>query len=323
MDNFFDYRDPLFGIIIFLSLVLLVFCINYYFEYTKKNREYKSLDNIKESFNIDSNLLNLDKALNSFDLPFDTIVFIATAYYKNGNYDKAIYILLSLLKNEDTNSQKEQVLDLLGQIYFKAGFLEKSKNIFLKSLELYPKNKITLNNLLISYEMTKDYDKALEILVPLEELNVDVCDTKIYLETLQIIDDYSIVLSEKIDNLETILKENKFVTRLILDFFSKYSKSHFLNNINKNNEILCIDMLYYLYGNDLILESYLFELDIIKKLEVSNSNMVGLSFEYICDDCKNIYPLYQNRCPNCRKVLSMKPEAILVNNNNKHESNTF
>jgi hypothetical protein len=344
MDSFFDHRDPLFGIIVFLSLVLIVFCINYYFEYMKHLKENRSLDNIRNSFDIQNDFSNLDVALNSFDLPFETLLFIATAYYKNGDYEKAISILLALLKTVDDQSNKEQVLELLGHVYFKAGFLQRSKDIFLKSLSIYPKNENTLKKLLIIYEMMKDYDSALKVLTPLDELGVDIKKTQVYLETLAIIENPIKTVDEKVVLLKSLLDNYDFLQRIILTFFRQYAHLEFVSYFTKIDIAKYIDLIYTLdsvdidsvLGNKLLEDiftanglfdisddSEIFELDILIKLKVLNSNNALLSFEYICSSCKHSYPLYQNRCPNCFSILSIDVQPILIDKNRCDYYNTF
>jgi tetratricopeptide (TPR) repeat protein len=346
MGAFFDYRDPLFGIIIFLCLLLLVFCINYYFEYLKINKENRQLENINDTFNLNNNFLNLDIALNSFDLPFDTLMFIATSYYKTGDYEKAISLLLALLKNSIKKDEKEQILDLLGQIYFKAGFLQKAKDIFLQSLEIYPRNISILQKVLIIYELLKDYKNALEILIPLEELDVNISNTKIYLETLLIIEHPTMTIECKVDKLNTILKENDFVLRIILEYFRTYSINDFWKQINDKNAKIFLDIFAQLEPQQFdikkissiqILQEFfsiyksfhftnsseIFELNILLKLKDIDDSIGRLSFEYICDNCKNVYPLHQNRCPNCANILALKSNPILLDNNTTNKCSTF
>jgi tetratricopeptide (TPR) repeat protein len=337
VDNFFDYRDPLFGVILFLCLVLIVFSLNYYFEYRRLKKEKNRLSVINNSFDSSHNLARLDIAINSFDIPFETILFIATTYYKNGDYENAIHLLLSLLKNEENKSNKEQILDLLGKVYFKAGFLQKSKDIFLKSLELYPRNQNSLKNLLIIYEMLRDYKSAIEVLEPLKELEVDVRKVEIYLNTLLIIDDALLTIDEKKDKLEKILKDNIFVSRIILDFFRIYDTELFWNNLDKDNLDNIIDLFNMIHKDNLNLDfinktpllqefftakgilelvddSSIFEFDMIINLNKNGYKKAVLSFEYICSSCKNSYPMYQKRCPSCQDILSLKPVSKIINN---------
>ena len=67
---------------------------------------------------------------------------------------------------------------LLGKTYFKAGFLERAKKLFLIILKESPRSPDVLKYLLLIYEQLKLYSKALEVIEPLEELKVEVTAQK-------------------------------------------------------------------------------------------------------------------------------------------------
>ena len=71
----------------------------------------------------------------TYNLPFDSIILLASTFLKQGNYNKAISVYLALLNVVENKVQKEELLELLGSTYFKGGFLQRSKDIFLKILK--------------------------------------------------------------------------------------------------------------------------------------------------------------------------------------------
>jgi lipopolysaccharide biosynthesis regulator YciM len=63
------------------------------------------------------------------------------------------------------------------------------------------------------------------------------------------------------------------------------------------------------------IKSPVFELEVLKHLP---NGLADLEFEYICQNCKHIYPIYDERCPNCKELFSFKVEAIISKNNLKY-----
>ena len=56
-------------------------------------------------------------------------------------------------------------------------------------------------------------------------------------------------------------------------------------------------------------ESPIFELEVLK---YTPKGLANLEFEYFCNTCKHIFPLYEDRCPNCKELFSFKVEVNLV-----------
>ena len=65
------------------------------------------------------------------------------------DYNKAISVYLTLLEHVNDRVKKEELLELLGTTYFKGGFLQRSKDIFLRILKFSPRNKNALKYLLL------------------------------------------------------------------------------------------------------------------------------------------------------------------------------
>ena len=103
--------------------------------------------------------------------------------------------------------KKEELLELLGTTYFKGGFLQRSKEIFLRILKFSPRNKNVLTHLLLVYEKLKDYKKAKEITDSLEELDNDMSIDKIYLDSLIILNDSELSYEKRTELIYEIFKE--------------------------------------------------------------------------------------------------------------------
>ena len=87
----------------------------------------------------------------------------------NSDFEKSLDIYNELLKVDD-GSNTIELMYLLGRTYFKAGFLERAKQIFLNILKNNPRTPEALKYLLLVYEYMRDYKSAFEVLEPLDEL---------------------------------------------------------------------------------------------------------------------------------------------------------
>jgi rRNA maturation endonuclease Nob1 len=114
------------------------------------------------------------------------------------------------------------------------------------------------------------------------------------------------------------------------------SKSEFLTDIlwQVDKKDLNLDIitqngylreLYTARGDfELATSSSIFELDVLINLK-SKANAT-LSFEYICDNCKVVYPFAFNRCSGCHSIDSSRIEISLSKNYHRdfsEENNSF
>ena len=60
----------------------------------------------------------------TYNLPFDSILLLASTFLHKGEYNKAISVYLTLLEHVNDRVKKE-LLELLGTTYFKGGFFTK------------------------------------------------------------------------------------------------------------------------------------------------------------------------------------------------------
>ena len=56
------------------------------------------------------------------------------------------------------------------------------------------------------------------------------------------------------------------------------------------------------------IKSPMFELEVLKYLPL---HLADLEFEYICSNCKNVFPIYENRCPKCKELFTFKVETSI------------
>mgnify|MGYP003522446277 FL=1 len=165
MDNIaLEYRDPLFGIILIVALIFVISFFTYYYSIYKERNARKDYRKLSLRFELgklkEEDYVHLYK---TYNLPFDSILLLASSFLHKGDYNKAISVYLTLLEHVNDRVKKEELLELLGTTYFKGGFLQRSKEIFLRILKFSSRNKNALLYLLLINEKLKDFKKAREI----------------------------------------------------------------------------------------------------------------------------------------------------------------
>ena len=330
-----EYRDPLFGILIFLILVFIVSFFSYWWAYYKKREEESSLSRFFKKFEESA-----DKEIVEIEKKKDTkraFYLLAKAFEKSGDFEKAIAVYLNLSKMEEDFKNRHDILKKLAIVYFKAGFLEKARKIFLESLRIYPRDKEALNYLTLIYEKLQDYKKANEILESLEEL-MDVNNQKIYFNILDTVKN-----QKDTQTLLEIYKNFPNHHRLILEYLFRVNPKTAWKIVKENDFKDIIDILWKLDKKDVDMDivsknsflrelysakeyfdfkkrSSIFELDVLLNLK---ENIADLDFEYVCKDCKNIFPIPFSRCPNCLSIDSLKVELILTKRKVDEKSLSF
>ena len=147
------YRDPLFGIILIVALIFLISFFTYYYSIYKEKIARKDYRKLSKRFELgklkEEDYVHLYK---TYNLPFDSILLLASSFLHKGDHNKAISVYLTLLEHVKDRVKKEELLELLGTTYFKGGFLQRSKEIFLRILKFSPRNKNALLHLLLVNE---------------------------------------------------------------------------------------------------------------------------------------------------------------------------
>ena len=324
-----EYRDPLFGIILLFIIIFVISFLTYSFTMYKEKKARKEYRKLLKRFQLgklkEEDYIHLYK---TYNLPFDSIILLASTFLYTGDYNKAISVYLSLLEHVNDRVKKEELLELLGTTYFKGGFLQRSKDIFLKILKFSPRNKYALKYLLMNYEKLQEYDKAFEITQSLEELNVNISLEKTYINSMRIINNPLNSFHKKCTQLYALFKTNNTIERVVFHYLLQFNKNYFWENIDSFDTSISIDLLWYLSfedinfdkvsNNDFLSQLYtakgyinqasrsdIFELNILIILQKSMlKQKAELNFEFICKECKYISPIYQTRCLNCHSVLS-------------------
>jgi tetratricopeptide (TPR) repeat protein len=347
MNTFFiEFRDPLFGIIIFFVLIFVVTIFSYWFTRFKKKEDYRHLDKFLRQFNTLPSQNELKVLITKGELSEKSWLLLAHAYTKNGNFEKSIEIYSELLKVGDKANHRD-TLFLLGKTYFKAGFLERARKIFLEILKNNPRTPQALNYLLLVYERIRNYSAALEVLEPLGELKKDISTENAYLNSLLILNNVEITTEKKVSDLLAIHKKTGQLTYLIFEYIFRVNPEIAWKNFDNSKAELLVDVLWHCDKKDLNFDiimqngylrelytakgyikeaakSSVFELDVLINLDSSVNATLG--FEYICDNCKQVFPFIFHRCSSCHAIDKARVELSLVKDYHKdfsEENNSF
>ncbi|MDQ7044956.1 MAG: hypothetical protein Q9M32_03460 [Sulfurimonas sp.] len=341
-----EFRDPLFSVIIFFTLIFIVTFLSYWWGRYKRKEDYRSLDKFLKQFRTLPKKGELKELVSGNELSQKSWMLLASSYFKSGNYDKSIEIYNEILERLDKQNQIE-IMYLLGKTYFKAGFLERSKHIFLEILRKNPRTPQALETLLLVYEYMKDYKSAIEVLEPLCELKKDILCDSVYLRVLALLNDAQLSQEEKADKLIGIYNDSHQLAYLVFEYLFRVNPALAWENFDNSKSERIVDILWSLKESDLdlkvieqntylrdlytargdvslSLKSNIFEFDALINLEGKAS--ATLSFEYICDNCKQLYPFAFHRCSSCHAIDSIGVEFSLAKDfhrNYSQESNSF
>ena len=332
-----EYRDPLFGLILLVTLVFIISFFTYSFGIYKERNARKDYRKLSLRFELgklkEEDYVHLYK---TYNLPFDSILLLASSFLHKGDYNKAISVYLTLLEHVTDRVKKEELLELLGTTYFKGGFLQRSKEIFLRILKFSPRNKNALTHLLLVYEKLKDFKKAKEVTNSLEELDKDMKTDKIYLDALIILNDSILSYERRTELLYEIFKENKIIERIFASFLIQFNKQFFWEHIEEFDCSKYTDVMWYLNSNDIdfdkiekntfLIELYNakgylrtlehssdFDLDILILINHHDHKIkASLDFEFICSSCKYSHPIFDTRCPHCHNILTLNVKHHLT-----------
>jgi lipopolysaccharide biosynthesis regulator YciM len=328
LDNILPaYNDPLFSILIIVALVLIVAISSFVMGNIKQERKEKSLERFLNRFNSKESLLEIE------DMPFASTLIkplslLAFAFKNQGEYQKSINLYLYLIENIPKFEDKEEILEQLGQTYLKAGFLKRAEAIFVQILHKHARNQETLYHLGIVYELLYEYDKAQEIILPLNILGQNTKSLEAHLYLNKLLTNKQLSKQAKIDELKKILDNELYdYRRIIKTLFQldltlawksiKPSKIHsildilwFLPSSNLNFDIISSDKILcsifmakgVLPLNNIDSKSNIFAIDTILSAKRGGSSEVDISFSYGCSKCKQNFPISFTRCPQCYAI---------------------
>lgn len=172
MDFFFvEYRDPMFGLLVLVALVLVVALLHYAWRTLSSKSQKKGLEGFIKKFDIADEHKDL---LRASSLSLENLHFLAGIFTKSGEFEKAIQIYLIALEKIKDKGEQEAIFYDLAEVYFRAGFLQRSVEVLLNALNLRPRNEKALKLLKIVYLRLKRYGEVLQSLDALFELGCEV-----------------------------------------------------------------------------------------------------------------------------------------------------
>lgn len=226
MDFFFvEYRDPMFGLLVLVALVLVVALLHYAWRTLSSKSQKKGLEGFIKKFDIADEHKDL---LRASSLSLENLHFLAGIFTKSGEFEKAIQIYLIALEKIKDKGEQEAIFYDLAEVYFRAGFLQRSVEVLLNALNLRPRNEKALKLLKIVYLRLKRYDEVLQSLDALFELGCEVSKEREFINVVALKNGaQSGVLGEK--NLSV---DDKRSQNLALNAQNSALKSENLANLN-------------------------------------------------------------------------------------------
>ncbi len=332
---FIEYKDPLFGIILFFALVFVIAFFSYWWGRFKTKEDEKSLDRFIKSFHALPTEKELDEFLSSSSLSLKSLYLLASSYIQKGDYEKSIEIYNAILEKPLTTDDRKETMFLLGQTYLKAGFLQRSKELFMEILSHHPRTPSALQFLLIIYEKMRDFDKAKEVLEPLEEMNMEIAKDAMYLKLVSMQHDTSMHSEQRIHNVITWYEQNHQLGYMIFEYLFRQAPALAWKHLDQSLCERIADILWNLESHQLDLDiissnaylrelysakgliksaekSSIFELDVLINLQSSGYTEADLQFEYLCNECKQVLPFSFHRCPNCLGIDTVQNEMLLT-----------
>ena len=332
---FIEYKDPLFGIILFFALVFIIAFFSYWWGRYRTKEDEKSLDKFVKNFHALPTEKELDNLLKTSSLTSKSLFMLASNYLKDGDFEKSIEIYVAILDKNLSADEKKETMILLGQAYLKAGFLERSKELFLEVLSRHPRTPTALQFLLIIYEKMHEFEKAKEILEPLDEMDLEISKDAMYLRIVSMQHDVNLRTEKRVKKVLSWYQQNNQLGYMIFEYLFKQAPALAWENLDQSLCQRITDILWNLDKKDLDLDiissnaylrelysakgivssatsSSVFELDVLIKLKKAKYDGAGLQFEYLCDSCKQVFPFSFNRCPNCLGIDTLRNEMLLT-----------
>jgi len=334
------YNDPLFSIMLIVVISLIIALVTYGWGLHKQQKEEGNLLKFLEKFD------TAECALETAEMPFEPhmlkpLTILAKAFENAGEYHKAISIYLFLIKNISADSGKIELMERLGSTYLHAGFLERSQSIYTEVLRKKPRNVQALYELGIVYEIMQKYDKAKEVLEPLNLLGEDTGSLEKFLDFSELLANKTLDVQDKVERLEQLLKEEPTLYRHIIKALLQLDTKSAWENIDPERIMEILDILWFLPNSQLDLDiitsnkqlqtlyyakgylqkpavqSGIFSLDMLATARENGFEEGDLVFSYLCQKCKQSFPVSFKRCPNCMAINTVKVEEKIAKSSPK------
>ncbi len=329
------YDDPLFSILLIIVIGLIIALLTYgWGVYTQQKEEGKLLSFLEK---FDSS----ECALDTSDMTYEPnmlkpLTLLAKAFENSGEYHKSINLYLYLIKHVEKEMGEFELMERLGNTYLHAGFLERSKSIYAEILRRRPRNIKVLYELGVVYETMQKYDKAKEVLEPLRLLGEETSSLENFLNFSLLLANNTLETEDKVLQLKEMLKiEPSLYRQVVISLLQLDTKSAW-EIIDPSRMKELIDILWFLANSQLDLDiinaneqlktlyyakgylqkasvkSGIFSLDMLATAKENGFKEGDLLFSYLCQKCKQSFPVSFKRCPNCMAINSVKVEEKIA-----------
>ncbi|MDQ7085788.1 MAG: hypothetical protein Q9M36_13145 [Sulfurovum sp.] len=329
------YNDPLFSILLIIVIALIITLMTYGWGLYSQQKEEGKLLKFLEKFD------GSECTLNTTDMPFEStmlkpLTLLAKAFENSGEYPKAINIYLYLIKHIHHKAGEIELMERLGNTYLHAGFLERAKSIYLEILRRNPRNIKVLYEIGIVYEALHEYDKAKEIIEPLTILGEQTSQLAHFFDFAQLMDIKNMETSEKVEKLNLLLEKEPSMYRSIVSALLDLDLKSAWKIIDPKRSKELLDILWFLPNSQLDLDtissndvfhtlyyakgylqspkiaSNIFSLDMLATARQGGFEGGDLVFSFLCNKCKQHFPVSFRRCPSCTAIHSLKVEESIV-----------
>ncbi|NPA64286.1 MAG: tetratricopeptide repeat protein [Epsilonproteobacteria bacterium] len=311
MDFLFEYRDPLFGLVLFFGLIFVIAFLSYWWALFRIRSEDSRLERFFQRFEPVKDK-DIDSLLQDHQA---TLLLLADALSDRGEYEKAIAIYLKLKEGADLR-QKLQILQKLGDLYAKAGFMARAIESYEEILRYVPRRPKILRKLLLIFEKMGDWERIEEIVQILEELEAFEQERKYF----------AIKRAVAVENIQKIKTLKKEFPRIALEYLFARRVDLAWELLEDEDVPRVLDILWRLpkdqirYHTPILQEIYtakgyinmasssdIFEIDLLLHYPKGD-----LDFEYLCVECKNIFPFPFHRCAKCASIKEPIVERIII-----------
>ena len=316
-----DYRDPLFAVLLIAGMVFVIAFVSYWWGVYVKSRKSRRLQRFLKRFETHG----VRKSLET--MPFtpemtQPLVLLARAYEKSGEYNSAIEIGLYLLEHVQDETTVYELMELVGTTYMHAGFLERAHTTFLQILKSNPRNKKVLNDLMVVYERLQRWEKAAEVVESLEAMGVDVTDLKRYIDLKRLIQDPRLEEEERAERVVAFYAEHRVHERIVLEYLLRHAPRRAWEMVRDEDVPRLVDIFWFLPTSFLDVDTIKalprlkavygargdiapaestgwFLIDMMNHLRKTGYKEATLQFAYLCQRCKQQFPVPFERCPKC------------------------
>jgi tetratricopeptide (TPR) repeat protein len=326
MNTFFiEFRDPLFGVIVFFLLLFVISFLSYWWGRHKATKETKELENFLGQFDEPSSETSIASQVDENTTTNETWLLLAQGLEHQGNFEKSIEIYHALLRKKNDKLVQKEILLKLGRDYFKAGFLERSRQSFLQILQNHPRTPQALHHLILIYEHLQQFGDALDVMESLNEIEKSSGCEKLYLEARLMLTNPKASVDEKAAFLIDLYTQNSKLGYLVFEYLFTHRPALAWSHFDQSLSPRLADILWRLSpenidldiiaGNgflrelfsakgvcDLSQSSAIFELDTLITLRKCDNNKVTLQFEYVCGGCHHLSFFPFHRCGQCHAI---------------------